>query len=514
MGFTSKAAAALGALSIAVSGNHFVNGSGQTVRLLGVDRPGTEYACEGGWGYSDGAEDAADAATIAAWHVNAVRIPLNEDCWLGINSPSSDPFYGSAAGYQQAIAAYVSDLNADGIYAILDLHWTAPGALIADGQRPMADQHSLGFWSSVAGVFKDNPAVLFDAFNEPYSPAADFSDMSAYPLTWSCWLNGGCSLPDAADGTDPGSNPATYIAVGMQAIVTAIREAGATQPILLGGLSYANDLSGWLAHEPIDPDDQLAASLHTYEGETCSSTSCWNSQVAPVAAQVPIVAGEFDENPCAPSSDGFDDSFMNWADAAGVSYLAWGWFVGATPDCNNYYLIDADGNAVAPNGTLLRQHLATVSAVSPGPGSASPSPPASQTAPASAATAPMASSGSPTTGAAAPATTASAAQPAPGATVARPSALKPCVVPRLDGDSLTRARQRLRSSHCELGRVSGYARGRSGWRVAAQRPRAGHRGSNGAMVAVSLRRPQHRTRADLRQSPGHGITIDRLMWPS
>src|ERR1700728_91361 len=80
-------------LSIAIDGNHFVNGSGQTIRLLGVDRPGTEYACEEGWGDSDGddAPDAAaaDAAEIASWDANAVRVPLNEDCWLGINGQPS-----------------------------------------------------------------------------------------------------------------------------------------------------------------------------------------------------------------------------------------------------------------------------------------------------------------------------------------------------------------------------------------------------------------------------------------
>ena len=60
---------ALGAapLSIAVVGNHFVNGDGQTIRLLGVNREGTEYACEQGTGYSVGPEDASDAAAIAAF---------------------------------------------------------------------------------------------------------------------------------------------------------------------------------------------------------------------------------------------------------------------------------------------------------------------------------------------------------------------------------------------------------------------------------------------------------------
>ena len=151
-------------LSISISGSRFVNGSGQTIRLLGVDQPSSEYACEQGWGYSDGLETAGNAAGIAAWHANAVRIPLNEDCWLGINNSS---FYGTASGYQQSIEDYVSQLNADGIYVILDLHWTAPGTVVADGQRPMPDSHATSFWASVASAFKSDPAVVFDASTNP-----------------------------------------------------------------------------------------------------------------------------------------------------------------------------------------------------------------------------------------------------------------------------------------------------------------------------------------------------------
>lgn len=171
-------------LAISIVGNHFVNGAGQTIRLLGVNREGTEYACEQGTGYSVGPEDAGDAAAIASWHANADRIPINEDCWLGINGL---PAYGTAAGYRQMIESYVAALNADGIYAILDLQWTAPGSLPADGLRTMPDDNSLAFWTSVASTFLGNPAVVFDAFNEPHS------------VSWSCWRNGGCTVPAAAD---------------------------------------------------------------------------------------------------------------------------------------------------------------------------------------------------------------------------------------------------------------------------------------------------------------------------
>src|SRR6202022_1355001 len=98
-------------LSIAVSGNHLVDGNGQTVRLLGVNRSGTEYACIQGWGIFDGPSDAASIQAIASWHVNAVRVPLNEDCWLAINGAAA-AYSGST--YQNAIVNYLNQLHAAG----------------------------------------------------------------------------------------------------------------------------------------------------------------------------------------------------------------------------------------------------------------------------------------------------------------------------------------------------------------------------------------------------------------
>src|SRR5215207_757626 len=149
-----------------VVGNQIRNGAGQPVRLLGVNRAGTEYACIQGWGIFDGPSDAASIQAIVAWRANAVRIPLNEDCWLGINGVPTA--YGGAS-YQAAIANYVTALNAAGLVAILDLHWTAPGTQKATEQTPMPDRdHSVTFWSQVANAFKTNSSVIFELFNEPY----------------------------------------------------------------------------------------------------------------------------------------------------------------------------------------------------------------------------------------------------------------------------------------------------------------------------------------------------------
>ncbi len=355
-------APAASALSISVDGNHFINGEGKTVRLLGVDRTSPEYACYYGYAYASGGEnlaepldplDEADVEAIAAWKVDAVRIPLNEDCWLGINGLPSEAL--TMAGYRAAIAAYVEELNDHGIYAILDLHWTAPGSEQANGQRSMPDEHSVAFWESVASEFKENHAVLFDAFNEPHGS-------EAFPVSWECWREGGCEVP-VEPKPAKGGNP-TYTAVGMQKLVKTIREAGATQPIMLGGLEWANELRHWLEYGPDDPDHQLVASFHNYEGEVCESEACWNETIAPLAESVPVVTGEFGEEKC-PAS-GFDDRFMNWADAHGVSYLAWAWIVPENVECAEYALISSyAGTPLEPNGVALKAHLEELVAVQP-----------------------------------------------------------------------------------------------------------------------------------------------------
>ena len=227
----------------------------------------------------------------------------------------------------------------------------------------MPDTHSTEFWTSVASTFKDNPAVVFDAFNEPFSPAAVNDPSSRWTGTAGRWA--GCLLPSSKDGDSPDNNN-LYAAVGLQTLVNTIRATGATQPILLGGLSYANDLSEWLAHEPADPlpSPQLAASFHNYQREDCETQACWDRTIAPVAAQVPVVTGEFDQDVCRPSA--FDDSYMTWADQHGIGYLAWGWWVLSAQEikdagCNAFYLItNPSGTPADPNGTALHDHLAAL----------------------------------------------------------------------------------------------------------------------------------------------------------
>lgn len=86
--------------------------------------------------------------------------------------------------------------------------------------------------------------------------------------------------------------------IGMQELVTAIRSTGATNICMLGGLEYSNDLSKWMEYKPSDPTGNLAVSWHSYNFNLCNNQQCWDEKVAPLAAQVPIIAGEIGENDC------------------------------------------------------------------------------------------------------------------------------------------------------------------------------------------------------------------------
>ena len=287
-----------------VSGNQILDASGNVVRLHGVNRSGTEYACIQGYGFSD--EGPVDPQSVfdamVPWKINAVRIPLNEDCWLGINGA---PAAYSGANYQNAIKTLVAEAEADGIYPILELHWSAPGTTQATGQNPMPDaDHSVTFWTQVASTFKGDGRVVFEPFNEPY-PDGNQDTATA----WSCWKNGGGSCSEG------------YSVAGMQTLVTAIRNAGASNLVLLGGVEYSNSLSQWQSYAPSDPAHNLGAAWHVYDFNVCDTVTCFNTQAAPVAAAVPVVMTEVGSQ----NGGTFLTTVLNWDDSHGVSYLAWTW---------------------------------------------------------------------------------------------------------------------------------------------------------------------------------------------
>lgn len=332
--------------TLKVSGNKLVDADGTTRRLLGVNRSGGEFMCVQGYGIWDGPVDDASVKAIADWNANTVRIPLNEECWLGLSHIK--PEY-AGSNYIDAVKDLVAKVKANGMTPMLELHWShgqytgnsaGCSGVHASCQKPMPNmQYTPSFWTSVASTFKDDPTVVFDLFNEPYPDRATATTTQA----WQCWRDG---------GTCSGIG---YEVAGMQDLVDAIRATGAGNLILAGGLAYSNDLSQWLTYKPSDPQNNLAAAWHVYNFNSCVNESCWNSQLAPVAAQVPLVAGEIGENTC---GHAFIDQVMKWFDDRGLSYLGWTW---NTWNCSSgpALISNYDGTPTS-YGIGLRDHLRAV----------------------------------------------------------------------------------------------------------------------------------------------------------
>lgn len=280
---------------VTVEGNRLTDASGAPLQLVGLNRSGSEYACAQGWGVFDGPVDDAAVALMQSWRINAVRVPLNEHCWLGRNGVDSS-FAGER--YRSAVRGFVHRLNAAGLVAVLELHWSAAGDTLALGTAPMPNtDHSVAFWSSVATGFRDTPGVVFELFNEPHS------------VSWACWRDG-CGMPGG------------WRAAGMQQLLDTVRAAGARQAVIATGLRWGNDLTGWLEHRPDDPASALAAGFHVYDFNACITPECWESTVGRVAARFPVVATEVGQGDC-----GYDFAvaYLRWADARGISFMPWTW---------------------------------------------------------------------------------------------------------------------------------------------------------------------------------------------
>ena len=144
-----------------------------------------------------------------------------------------------------------------------------------------------------------------------------------------------------------------YEAVGMQALVDAIRSTGSEHLILLGGVQYSNDLSGWLDHRPEDPEDNVAPAWHAYNDNACAEAGCWDAVLLPLSEQVPIVVTEIGQRDC---QGDFVAELIEWLEQRSLGYLAWSWnaFGSCVPDTweipGNAYSLITSYACPMPNG--------------------------------------------------------------------------------------------------------------------------------------------------------------------
>jgi endoglucanase len=365
-------------LAVHVQGNHLVDGAGNALQLRGVNVSGLEFAAIQGWSANDPwGGQAPNFAAIKAWKANVVRVPLNEASWLGRTCKDASTSLNRSAdpggNYVTTVTKAVNDATAAGFYVILDLHLSSPGTYCPMIQNAAADADNAGaFWTSVANSFKGYPNVLFELFNEPFvTQTSHFSGDG-----WQYLMKG--TGGSAFTGFGESSLNGTWLDLtyswniaSMQSMLNAVRNTGATNVVLVGGLYYSQALDGWFANHPIDSLNQIAAVWHAYPafGTTFGTAAAAQPNFAPTIftqAQgildggIPIIITELGDQ----CSDGTPNSpettnMVTWADAHNVSVLGWTWDTWYSPGaaCSDVLIKDAAGTPTDGYGKVFHDWM-------------------------------------------------------------------------------------------------------------------------------------------------------------
>jgi hypothetical protein len=280
------------------SGNKIFDATGRQIIFRGFSRAGLE-----GQTRDDGStEDLPTTEDISAaqrWGTNMIRLPLGEQKWL----PGT--CYTDSA-YKTKVANAVNLVTSRGMVALLDLHFNQVKPCGLAAQQAMATSPmSLTFWQQVAAIYKDNPLVAFDLYNEPHD------------VTEALWRNGGTT-------TFKGN---TFTVAGMQQMYNTVRQAGATNLVIVTGPTWGNSPP---KNGPISGNN-IAYGIHSYSCPQQPPPNCgtktpqqaYNGTVflknwLNFAKTSPVLVTEFGwPNP----EDGrYSQSVISYAEAQG-----WGW---------------------------------------------------------------------------------------------------------------------------------------------------------------------------------------------
>lgn len=320
-----------------VKGNAILGADGKRYYFHGVGRDGLEYSCFGDGHFTQKElayiGSGTSTKTTTYWGANTVRLPLSEGFWLK-GQPSAKC---SVAQYRQLVNQTINALTALHLNVMLDLQWSDAGgqSLGAGSAWAMPDADSVTFWQQVATLYKGNPNVLFELFNEPH------------PAQWPCW-----SAPCTMTNDKSNSQTVTYHGVGMQALLNAVRATGAKNNLaIVGGMAWGFDLSQ-LAHYALKGSN-IVYDTHPYPyGD--KQPQLWNAAFGNVSATYPVISAESGEYDC---NTNYMSKLLPYFDAHQIGWVAWAWTVQG--DACGYPLLikDYNGTPSQAMGQYIYQHL-------------------------------------------------------------------------------------------------------------------------------------------------------------
>ena len=327
-----------------VKGNQVLNAKQEPVRLLGVNRAGLE------WSANDELILSSTAYALDEWKCNTVRISLSQDRWYGFGPEQRNDTEGLK--YRAKFDSIVNAALAREKYIILDLHWNncnVWGSHI--GQRKMPDMNTLFFWKDAARRYRNNPAVLFNLYNEPHD------------ITWDVWLNGGEVDEDITDYRTGETYSVSYTTPGHQKLADAVRAEGASNILIVSGIDYGYHLDGIAQGYVIEDKtgNGVIYDSHIYPWKDLN----WDDHVSIIADKHPVMIGEFGHygdkaNPvegpqCLPSKE-WMTRILDWIDKKQYHFAAWNFHPSAGPCLiSSFYNEPTKASGVYIKEYLLKQ---------------------------------------------------------------------------------------------------------------------------------------------------------------
>jgi len=341
---TSPAAANLEApsLELHIKGNKIFNEKDQEVRLVGVNICSLEWNSKGDNVIRSAYE------VFSNWNCNLVRLPLSQDYWFGTVSNWSTPHPpDNGTQYRKTVDEIIELALSFGKYIELDLHWSNAGVWGQNiGQHCMPDENSLLFWIDAATRYANNPAVLFNLYNEPYD------------ITWEVWKNGG-TVTEVKDKGKPEEKTFVYTAVGHQQLVNAIRETGANNIIIAGGVDWAYDLrgiAGSYALTDTPSGNGIMYESHIYPWKEWNGKN-HDSRVLCISKDYPIMIGEIGIDPDgqwgAVSRPTWLRDMLDWIDINELHWAGWCFHKDATPNM----ISDWNFTPTRHHGAIMKERL-------------------------------------------------------------------------------------------------------------------------------------------------------------
>jgi len=259
-----------------VSGTQVLGAGGKPFVSYGLTVAGLQGP---DWASSFLLDRAEIAATADQWCANTVRLQLNQDDLLGPDGASFSP------AYLAAIESEVSLAESYHLVVVLNDETNLATPAEQKVQRgPTPDTET--FWKVLAGVYGNDPQVIFDLFNEPRM----YSDGMSLAQEWRLWLDGG-----TFDGV--------YYPFGMAQLAAYVRTTVAARNLFwIEGPNFSASFAGMVQEHALLHTSGVVYAVHHPAGP--ADTGSWSDDFGYLitTGAAPVVEGEWTNYEPAPTT--------------------------------------------------------------------------------------------------------------------------------------------------------------------------------------------------------------------